>query len=437
MARLFLRLYLMAAVVLIATIVVDYFEELYFERLMPMKNTSSGTAVALLQHDLSRYPESEWAAEVERIRRDVPHLEPLQRLDSVVRDEGLLVGDGSRLRGGKIIYWEGRHHEFIFAQRVGQSPYVIEYVLGDTLPRTLILWANMAVLLLIVVAIAIWFWVRPLWNDLRRLDVATERLSAGEFDERVRLGKSAVLHPLAESLNWMAERIGALLASHRSLTNAVSHELRTPLARLRFAHTLAMDESDPVAKNKQLLRMRRDMDELDRLAGELLTLAKLERAIDGSLTGEPFPANEWLEDRIEEARMTALATGRDVTLQGEASIESLTGSPQYLARAFDNIVNNAMRHAESRVEVAVRKEGGYAVITVDDDGPGIPESERQRVFEPFVRLDESRDRASGGVGLGLAIVRQIARTHGGDCRVDGSPLKGARFVLSWPLHRRA
>ncbi|MBV8464803.1 MAG: hypothetical protein JO218_02550 [Burkholderiales bacterium] len=437
MARLFLRLYLMAAVVLILVVVIDFYEEKYFERALPMQHTSSGTAFALLQRTISRMPQSEWAPEIDRIRQEVPNLQPLRKLDEVLRDKNMLIGDAKRLRKGDLIYWEGDHHEYTFAQRIGQSDYVVSYILDDTIPRTLILWGNMAVLLLTIVAVAMWFWVRPLWHDLRRLDVATERLSAGEFDERVHLGKGAVLYPLGESLNWMAERIGALITSHRSLTNAVSHELRTPLARLRFAHTLAIDSVDPADKDKQLERMRRDMDELDRLAGELLTLAKLERAIDGSVAGEPFPAREWLEDRIEEARMTALATGRNVTLHGASTVESLTGSPQYLARAFDNIVNNAMRHASSRVEVEVRHEGELAVITVDDDGPGIPEGERQRVFEPFVRLDESRDRESGGVGLGLAIVRQIARTHGGDCRVDGSPLKGARFVLSWPMHRRA
>ncbi|MCH1994655.1 ATP-binding protein, partial [Achromobacter xylosoxidans] len=107
--------------------------------------------------------------------------------------------------------------------------------------------------------------------------------------------------------------------------------------------------------------------------------------------------------------------------------------PRNMTRALSNLVQNAVRYARERVEVALLPtcDGGFELI-VDDDGPGIPPTDRERVFEPFIRLDESRDRGTGGAGLGLAIVQRVAASHGGSIRVCDSPLGGARFVLRWP-----
>ncbi len=105
-----------------------------------------------------------------------------------------------------------------------------------------------------------------------------------------------------------------------------------------------------------------------------------------------------------------------------------------MERVLDNLINNAMRYSQSQIQVNLTRNGGQACLQVDDDGPGIAEGERERVFEPFVRLDPSRDRATGGCGLGLAIVHSIAVAMGGQAHCDVSPLGGARFSLTWPIY---
>jgi two-component system, OmpR family, sensor kinase ParS len=126
------------------------------------------------------------------------------------------------------------------------------------------------------------------------------------------------------------------------------------------------------------------------------------------------------------------ASGRDVVIEGPKNIpESLTCDTKYLARALVNVVRNAVRYAHSRVALTIERVGAQTVINVDDDGPGVPPTERERLFEPFTRLDASRDRGSGGIGLGLAIVRSVAEWHGGSARITDSPLGGARVSICW------
>jgi signal transduction histidine kinase len=429
MARLFTRLYLMMAAVLVVSLVLDWLEETYLERVLPQREVSANAAFGLLEYALASKPPASWPAEVARIRQRVPTFQAPTTVDALNARKVLAPGDEISLMQGALVYWTGSDNSTSFARRLGTGPTVAEIRLADPIPRVLILWSNMAVLELLFVAIAMWCWVRPLWRDLRRLDQATAELAQGQFDTRVALRPRSVLYPLAQSFNWMAEHIGALLNSHRALTNAVSHELRTPLARLRFALSLAAEDPSLAGKDQQLQRMRHDLDELDALSSELLTLAKLERAVEGSLVDDAFPASEWLEDRLTDARATAQAFGQHVSFTANCGLDTLHGNPQLLARALDNLLNNAARHAVRQVDVHITDEPGTTCIIVDDDGPGIPDSAREHVFEPFVQLDASRDRVSGGVGLGLAIVRQIVRAHGGQISVSQSPTGGARFRI--------
>lgn len=226
----------------------------------------------------------------------------------------------------------------------------------------------------------------------------------------------------------MAERIAHPLQSHRALTSAVSHELRTPLARLRFSHSLAREAHDAETKDRFLLRMERDIAEIDELTRELLDYARLERGTP-EMGLQSVPAEPWLEDLLAEARPPDGASA--ATLDANVRVEALRCEPRYMARAVLNVVRNALRHAKSRVRVCIEQQQDRTLIHVDDDGAGIPAPDRERLFEPFVRLDRSRDRESGGFGLGLAIVRQVARWHGGDATIGESPLGGARVTIAW------
>ncbi len=282
----------------------------------------------------------------------------------------------------------------------------------------------------LIVAVLVWFWVRPFWRDLTGLTAAAEQVGGGKFEARVRTSRGSALSSLALAFNAMAGRIGALLQSHRTLTSAVSHELRTPLARLRFSHSLAREDASLEAKDRYLAQMEKDIGELDELTSELLDYAKLERGTP-DIRLQNVPVAPWLEDVIADARQSARAESHAASIQQSVGVETLRCEPRYMARAVVNLLRNAVGHARGVVLVSIGTEGSRAIIHVDDDGAGIPATERERLFEPFARLEASRDRATGGFGLGLAIVRQVARWHGGDASISDSPLGGTRVTISW------
>jgi two-component system, OmpR family, sensor kinase ParS len=281
-----------------------------------------------------------------------------------------------------------------------------------------------------IVAVLVFFWVRPFWRDLLTLRGAAEEVGAGRFETRAEVGRHSVLRPLAEAFNAMTQHVASLLQSHRTLTSAVSHELRTPIARLRFSHSLAREEPAAEGKDRFLVRMERDIAEIDELTTELLDYAKLERGAPG-LALQSVPAEPWLEDVLADARAVDEVLGRNVEIRADVEVDALSCEPRYMARAVINLLRNALTHARSTVRVSLAHEDHHTVIHVDDDGAGISPSDRERLFEPFVRLDRNRPRDSGGFGLGLAIVRQVARWHGGDAVISDSPLGGTRVSIAW------
>jgi signal transduction histidine kinase len=281
-----------------------------------------------------------------------------------------------------------------------------------------------------IVAVLVFFWVRPFWRELLMLRGAAENVGAGRFETRAEVGRHSVLRPLAEAFNAMTQHVASLLQSHRTLTSAVSHELRTPIARLRFSHSLAREEPAAEGKDRFLARMERDIAEIDELTTELLDYAKLERGTPG-IAVESVPAEPWLEDVLADARADDDVLGRKVEIRADVGLEAFSCEPRYMARAVINLLRNALLHARSTVRVSLAREDHRTVIHVDDDGAGIAPSDRERLFEPFVRLDRNRARDSGGFGLGLAIVRQVARWHGGDAVITDSPLGGTRVSIAW------
>ncbi|MEO8383904.1 MAG: ATP-binding protein [Betaproteobacteria bacterium] len=279
-------------------------------------------------------------------------------------------------------------------------------------------------------ALAILLWLRLFRRDMLTLEKAANRVGEGHFDFEITMGKGAALYTLADSFNKMKHRIGALLNSHRNLTNAVSHEFRTPITRLRFRHELAEEAKSPAEKDEQLRAMSSAIDQLDDLSTELLEYARLDRETPVLDVG-PIDTVAWLGELVEEARDLATAEGRLVDIQVAVDAESADGDYRYLSRAAANLLKNAVRHANGQVRLHFVSTGGKQCLHVDDDGPGIPAAEREHLFEPFTRVDKSRDRQSGGFGMGLAIVKQIARWHGGSVAITESSLGGARVSLSW------
>jgi len=222
--------------------------------------------------------------------------------------------------------------------------------------------------------------------------------------------------------------VASLIAEREELLLAVSHELRTPLMRLRFASEILVDEDDPAQRRVQGEKIQRDIDELDELVEDMLAWGRLDA--DAIRENEPVDLREELEGLVERA-----GRSRDgvVASVGEVEVRSWRADRRLLRRAVGNLVSNAVRYGHGRVELSALRQAGRLVLRVDDDGPGIPPAQRQRVMEPFVRLEASRSVEFGGTGLGLALVARIAQAHGGELRLDESDLGGLRAEVVVPL----
>ena len=192
---------------------------------------------------------------------------------------------------------------------------------------------------------------------------------------------------------------------------------------MRAELEVALAHADTAEWQPAARRLLADQRRLEQLAGDLLALARLEET-GGRRDAEP----------VDLAAVVAveLDTVTAVELDTDVQPVRVRGSAADLARLVRNLVDNAARHADRRIAVAVSEQAGQAVLTVDDDGPGVPEADRERVFERFARLDGSRARTSDGVGIGLALVRRVAEGHGGGVTVGDAPLGGARLEVRIP-----
>ncbi len=240
-----------------------------------------------------------------------------------------------------------------------------------------------------------WPVTRRLTRRLERLRARVEDLGQGDLAARAPVEGRDEVAALAQSFNRAAERIEALLSAQRRTLAFASHELRSPLARLRVA--LEMLAGDPERK----AAAERDIAELDGLIGELLEASRLE-------------ARSLLREEVDLLALAAEEASRyDLEAEGEPT--SVTGDPRLLRRLLRNLLENARRHGGGATRVRVETHGVGARIRIEDRGPGVPEAERERIFEPFYRPPGSPETGLGH-GLGLALVRQIARAHDGDAR---------------------
>ena len=349
---------------------------------------------------------------------------------AVVVPAGLALSpkESQALMQGEIIV---RQDGNLYYHRIGRSDQVL--ILGPIPPwnleRILNLFALVSVVL--IVALCSLVWALTYWRNFQAISQAASAFGQGRLEVRARVSRWSTLHFLAKAFNRMAEHIQALIESHRELTNAVSHELRTPISRIRFALEMTAGATDAAQRERHLAGLQGDVDELDDLVSELLTHARLE-CMAPQLEWRRHDLRTWLAQVAESARSRAGAKAIEI-LDAALAVQAEVGfEERYLRRAVLNLLHNAAVHADTRVRVTVERRGDDCLVHVDDDGPGIALADRQRVFAPFVRLDTSRSRSSGGHGLGLAIVKRVAAWHGGTATADASDLGGARLTLRWP-----
>jgi signal transduction histidine kinase len=283
----------------------------------------------------------------------------------------------------------------------------------------------LVVVLFIAIAMGAYPFVRRLTRRLEALKRGVEDFGEGALDRRVPVEGRDEVASLATSFNLAAERIEMLVRSHKSLLANASHELRSPLARLKMATSLLSDAAPGEAEREHLrAEINTDIAELDGLVDEVLLASRLEAA--------PQP------DHLEAVDLLALAVeeGARVDAGVEGPALTVRGEERLLRRALRNLLENARRYGGGEIRVELADAGVSGVeIRVADNGPGVPEAYRERIFEPFFRLPGHAERA-GGVGLGLALVRQIVERHHGRIRCVAPAGGGGCFVISLPASAR-
>jgi two-component system OmpR family sensor kinase len=265
--------------------------------------------------------------------------------------------------------------------------------------------------------------VRRLTQRLEALRGGVERWGEGDLSVRVRENGNDEVAFLARRFNHAAERVETLVKSHKALLANASHELRSPLARIRMGLELMDPEPSPRARDE----ITRNIAELDQLIDEILLASRLDARESDLGTVESVDLTGLVAEECSRANadFSAGNAGQSVLVAGVSKL---------LRRAVRNLLENARRYSDGEVHVDLQREGGQAVLRVRDQGPGVPASEREHIFEPFYRLPGASER-EGGVGLGLALVRSITQRHHGSVRCEDNAGGGACFVLSLPCQK--
>jgi signal transduction histidine kinase len=274
---------------------------------------------------------------------------------------------------------------------------------------------------------------------IRRLRKATHQLAAGDLTSRVGkdIGKRRdEIADLGREFDRMAERIEALMSAQQRLVRDISHELRSPLARLNVALELARRGCETADAAEPLDRIEREAERLNDLIGQLLTLTLLESGADRMDTAS-VEFSGLIRKIAADADFEARNSGRSVKIASSEEIP-ITGSEELLRRAVENVIRNAVRHTAEGTEVEItvlRRQGdagAHAILRVRDHGPGVPEEALGRLFQPFYRVTDARERLTGGTGIGLAITERAVHLHNGSVRASNDPAGGLTVEIALP-----
>lgn len=306
---------------------------------------------------------------------------------------------------------------------VAQAPVGVQ--LSQAVTRLLIIGLP---LLLILVGYVTWRAVGRALAPVEAIRGEVDEISAAELHRRVPQpsGKDEIAY-LAATMNRMLGRLEQAQASQRRFVSDASHELRSPVASIRQHAEVALAHPGSTSVAALAQTVLAENLRVQRLVDDLLLLAKVDEYIL-QLRRQPIDLDDLVFD--EAGRLRATGSLRIDTTRVSAG--RVAGDLSGLRRVLRNLSDNAAGHARTRIEFALSERDGAVVFTIDDDGPGIPENERQRVFERFVRLDDARARHDGGTGLGLAIVAELVSAHGGTVTITGSGLGGARVEVILP-----
>ena len=429
MNRLFWRfaLLVLLAIALGSGVIYFTFSGLFGDPLEHIARDQAAGQIFLLEQYIDQAPADEWLPRLNKVREvsDVTlELQPLAAVLAALpatQRAPLLQGAVVMDVGGKGFY---RRVDVTGARYAGSDDDVLHAQklpidVGQALRMEAIRFAVIALCLLLPLG----WWTRAHGRSLAALSRMADDFGQGDLAARARVRPGSSIAPLAGRINDMAGRIGSLLEARKHLLLSVSHELRTPIARLEFGLELlaARHAEGQPDLQRRVDAMGADIEELKTLVNELLGLMQLDHA-------QALPRQSFALAPLLHACLAA-ALPRQVDAGIGADLGELRGDPRLLARAVGNLLGNAAKYAVARVALSAVRDGEVLRIVIDDDGPGIPAGQRERVFAPFYRLEREQDHAAAGHGLGLAIAARAVALHGGAIAIDDSPLGGARFTI--------
>lgn len=424
MNRAFLSLYFF---IVISVVLIGWGLDKFWETLSPQSETSAEVVdlMTLLEIRLNDLPVEQQAQWLARMQPNLQH-----RLQVIALDDIASTSAGDTILAGNIVAVSKGESSVSWYKRIAESQQVLVLSAPVTDSNYPAVYSGLLVIFYLGIAAVIFLWVWPLSRDLSKLEKQTRHIGKDGATQSLAIPPTSTVYPLANAFNKMAQRIRELLSSHKEMTYAVSHELRTPLARMKFA--LAMTETSTTGnpQKKSLESIGQDITEMEELISSLLLYAGFEQS-----SGQLDRREGYMRDLLDEM-LARLYRDRESTI----FIEIVDHTPgaiyscewKLMETVIQNLLLNAVRFARSRVRIELAALDHGFQLSIEDDGPGIPEEERARVFESFVRLYNEDSTQAGGFGLGLAIVRRIMQWHGGRVEFVDSSIGGAKAQVNWP-----
>jgi len=385
--------------------------------------TGYKTMMAAVGDSLQLQPEVKWPELTDKMAKK--YQLPL----SLISNQKLLIDSPDHKnylhQGNTHVYYDNDH--VVMHYLLGKSGQVLNLgpVKMPTRPRYE---AFLRISIFAFLALVIFIWVWPISRDLDALKKSTISFGKGEFNSQAPQAKTITIAPMINAFNMMAERIKRLIDAHKELSSAVSHELRTPLARTKFALQMLSTIKDETRQQKYLLQINNDVNELDALINEMLLYATFDNERP-KLVIESLSIIELVNNLVRQQTQF----GGDIVIDNQVGNLKVECDPHFIHRALSNFITNAIKYGKNQIKISLISQHGLCTISVDDNGDGVSDEFKTVIFDAFSRGDQSRNKETGGFGLGLAIVRRIMEWHQGNVAITDSPLGGASFKIVWPI----
>ena len=388
-------------------------------------NSYSGykTMLNIVGDHLEKQPQEQWEDVIENINYKYEMLlglMPLKNLENADKYD-----KKSLIMGNTYVYYD--NEDAMLHHLLPNSKTLI--TLGPVkLPSRPRIEALIRVLVLCVFGVFIYFWLKPMSRDIDKLRNSTLKFGQGDFDVKAEEAKSVIVEPMIEAFNMMAARIKRLIEAQKELSNAVAHELRTPLARSKFALQMLKSTDDEEKRAKYSEQINHDIQELEELVNEILIYA----SFDSDKPTLNFNMVD-VATLIEKQITAQINFAGDIIFDNDIQNLLIECDPHFIGRALNNYISNAVKYGKDTIKVTLSVQANDCVVIVEDNGDGVSDDFKTVIFDAFSRGDSSRNRETGGFGLGLAIVCRIMEWHKGKALIETSSLGGASFILRWPI----